>query len=216
VTLQNFAGRCNFQPPQWIEAALHSPNPPARVKRGLAAYRAMLDQDQKPYLHLVDGSVADNLGLRSAVDFITAAGGPQNVRRITGLAVPDRMVIISVNAETDSDPTIDLSNAAPSLALLLNTVAGSQIRRANFETLLLTEELLHRWGRELSSESQTVQTHFVSLGFNDLADVDERKRLNRLPTSFRLNEDDVDSLRAAGRRLLRDSPQFQALVAEMQ
>jgi hypothetical protein len=30
-----------------------------------------------------------------------------------------------------------------------------------------------------------------------------------------LNEGDVDSLRAAGRRLLRESPQFQKLLAEM-
>ena len=124
VTLQNFAGRCNYQPPGWIEAALHDPNPPARIKRGLVAHRAMLDRDQKPYLHLVDGSVADNLGLRSAVDYVAAAGGAERSRRIAGIEVPDRMVVISVNAETDSDPTIDLSNAAPSLTLLLNTVAG--------------------------------------------------------------------------------------------
>lgn len=216
VTLENFAGQCNYQPPAWVEAALSNPNPPARVKRGLAAYSAMLDQDRKPYLHLVDGSVADNLGLRSAVDFVAAAGGAERSRQILGREVPDRMVVISVNAETDSDPTIDLSNAAPSLALLLNTVAGSQIRRANFETLLLTEELLHRWGRELSSESHPVQTYMVSLGFNNLADAEERQRLNRLPTNFRLNAGDVDLLRAAGRRLLRGSHQFQALVAEMQ
>ena len=143
------------------------------------------------------------------------SGGAESSRRIAGIEIPDRMVVISVNAETDSDPTIDLSNAAPSLTLLLNTVAGSQIRRANFETLLLTEELLHRWGRELSSESRIVHTYMVSLGFNDLTDAEERKRLNRLPTSFRLNEEDVDRLRAAGRRLLRDSSQFQALLAEM-
>jgi NTE family protein len=176
----------------------------------------MQELDRKPYLHLVDGSVADNLGLRSAVDYITAAGGAESSRRIAELEVPDRIVVISVNAETDSNPMIDLSDAAPSLALLLNTVAGSQIRRANFETLLLTEEMLHRWGRELSSESRPVHTYMISLGFNGLADDAERKRLNRLPTSFRLQDGDVDRLRAAGRKLLRDSRSFQRLVTEMQ
>lgn len=216
VTLQNLAGSCGYQPPEWVETTIRSPRPPARLKRSLAAYNALRNPDQKPYLHLIDGSVADNLGLRSAVDFVIAAGGAERSRRVVEIEVPDRMAIISVNAETDPDPSIDLSNAAPSLALLLNTVAGSQIRRANFETLLLTGELLNRWGRELSSEDHRVQTYMISLGFNDLADASERKRLNRLPTSFRLSEDDVDRLRAAGRKLLRDSPQFQALVSAMQ
>jgi NTE family protein len=216
VTLQNFAGRCGYQPPQWIEDVLRDPNPPPRVKRGLDAYESLRDRDRKLYLHLVDGSIADNLGLRSAVDFVTAAGGAERSRRITGAEVPDRMVVISVNAETDSDPAIDLSNAAPSLTLMLNTVAGTQIRRANFETLLLTEELLHGWGRELSSETHPVQTYMISLGFNRLSDEAERRRLNRLPTSFRLHAAEVDSLRAAGRKLLRESPQFRKLVAEMQ
>jgi len=216
VTLQNFAGSCNYEPPRWIRKILEDPNPPPRLKRVLDAHRAMQESERKPYLHLVDGSIADNLGLRSSVDFVTATGGAERSRRLSEIGVPDRMVIISVNAETDSDPAIDLSNASPSLALLLNTVAGTQIRRANFETLLLTEELLRGWGRELSSESQLVRTYMVSLGFNDLADESERERLNRLPTSFRLHERDVDRLRAAGRRLLRESGQFQELVAEMQ
>lgn len=216
VTLQNFAGRCGYRPPQWVEEVLEDPNLPPRVERSREAYLSLVDRDRKRYLHLVDGSIADNLGLRSSIDYVAAVGGAERSLRIAGIDVPDRMVLISVNAETDSDPTIDLSNAAPSLALMLNTVAGTQIRRANFETLLLTEELLHGWGRELSGKDHTVETYMISLGFNGLADEAERRRLNRLPTSFRLNEGDVDSLRAAGRRLLRESPQFQKLLAEMQ
>jgi NTE family protein len=216
VTFQNFAGSCGFQPPQWLAKALEDPDPPPRVRRSIEAFYGIRDRGQKPYLHLVDGSIADNLGLRFSIDYVSAAGGIENTRRISKLGVPDRMVVISVNAETTPDPTIDLSNAAPSMALLLNTVAGSQIRRANFETLLLSEELLHRWGRDLSTDEHRVSTYLIHLGFNDLTDEAERQRLNRLPTSFQLRDDDVDRLRAAGRKLLRDSRDFQALVAEMQ
>ena len=99
--------------------------------------------------------------------------------------------------------------------MMMDSVAGAQIRRANFETLLLTEELLHRWGRDLSTEDHTVKTFMVTLGFRDLEDETERRRINRLPTSFALLADDVDRLRAAGRKLLRKSPVFQALLADM-
>jgi NTE family protein len=55
----------------------------------------------------------------------------------------------------------------------------------------------------------------ITLGFNDLEDEAERKHLNRLPTSFALRPEDVDRLREAGRKLLRESPAFQALLADL-
>ena len=36
--------------------------------------------------------------------------------------------------------------------------------------------------------------------------------MKHLPTSFRLSVDEVDSLRAAGRQILVDSPAFQAFL----
>ncbi len=35
-----------------------------------------LDSEKKPYIHLVDGGVADNLGLRAALERVTLHGFP--------------------------------------------------------------------------------------------------------------------------------------------
>ena len=150
-----------------------------------------------------------------ALDFAGAVGGAKNAFAVQEVDVPDHLAFIVVNAEIDANPGIDLSDASPSLALLLNSVSGSQIRRYNFETLVLAEELLHGWGRELSSPERAVTTHMVNVAFAELEDEEERRYFNGIPTSFRLSDDEVDRLRAVGRRLLRESPDFQNLVREL-
>jgi NTE family protein len=142
-------------------------------------------------------------------------GGIEKAREIVGAKVPDRLVVIAVNAETDPDPTIDLSSASPSFASLMNSVSGSQIRRYNFETLMLAHDMVHRSGRELSTDDHPVTSHMIYVGFDNLEDDEERQYLKWLPTSFVLQDTEVDRLREAGRRLLRDSTEFQDLLQEL-
>jgi NTE family protein len=212
ITLKNYAGTCGYEPPQWVVEALERRHTSPRINRSAQSFMHVQDTGQKKYFHLVDGVISDNLGLRVSIDFVTAAGGAEGARRVTGFDVPDHMAFIVVNAETDADPAIDLSGAAPSLVMLLNSVSGAQIRRYNFETLVLAEELLRQWGRDLSTADRRVTTHMIHVSFNELEDEDERRYFDQLPTNFNLNDEKVDRLREAGRRLLRDSPDFQQLL----
>jgi NTE family protein len=49
------------------------------------------------------------------------------------------------------------------------------------------------------------------VGFDDLRDAAQLRYFNELPTSFELEPEAVDRLRAAARTILRQSPAFQAL-----
>jgi NTE family protein len=75
--------------------------------------------------------------------------------------------------------------------------------------------MLRLWGHELSPPEHTVQTHMITVRFDDLRDEEERRYFKHLPTSFVLTDKQIDRLTEAGRRLLRDSPQFQQLVREL-
>jgi len=55
----------------------------------------------------------------------------------------------------------------------------------------------------------------INVGFDEFKDASTRRYFKRIPTSFTLSDKQVDQLRDAGRRLLRESPEFQNLVAEM-
>jgi len=212
VTLRNHAGGCGFQVPDWYEEALRSRRSNPRGHRAAAAILRFLDAKQKRYLHLVDGGISDNLGLRPMLDRVAMVGGIQEALRLSGEEPPDHLVVLVVNAENEPDPAIDLKAAAPSLAASMNLVSGSQIRRLNFETLLLTQAQLTGFARDLSTPGHTVVPHFVEVGFDLLEDEEERRHFKRLPTSFYLEDEEIDRLREVARRLVRESPEFQALV----
>jgi NTE family protein len=212
ITLRNYAGRCNYEPPQWVKDRMNDRDPDVRFNQAMKNFQNFQDTDRKRYIHLVDGASSDNLGLRATIDFLVAAGSAENAREIHGVEIPDRLVVIVVNAQTDPDPRIDLSAAAPSFAALLDAVTGAQIRRYNFETLVLLQDLFKNAARELSTEEKPVEVYLIAVMFDRLEDAEERRNLHRIPTNFALSDEHVDRLRAAGRRLLRESPEFQRLV----
>jgi NTE family protein len=215
ITLQNYAGTCGYDPPEWVKDALANRHTHPRLNRSAQSFLNFNDAKRKKYFHLVDGGISDNLALRPAIDFVTAAGGIERARQISGVEIPDHLVVIAVNAETDPDPEIDLSSASPSFTSLMKSVSGSQIRRYNFETLLLVREMVRDWGRELSTDDHPVSSRLIYVGFDELDNQEERQYLKWLPTSFVLKDRQVDRLRKAGRQLLRDSPQFQELLQEL-
>lgn len=210
ITLRNYTGTCGYETPAWFEEALASRETNPRGYRAAKAASMLLDP-QKRFIHLVDGGIADNLGLRIPLDRIAAIGNIERARELSGMDTPDHLVFIVVNAETEPDPAIDLNAAAPSLAASLNLVSGAQIRRYNFETLMLAREAVRQFGEDLSSVGHAVSSHFVEVSF-DLIESDRRSDFKRLPTSFALSDEQVDDLREAGRRLLLNSKEFRAFL----
>ena len=71
VTLNNYGGTCNYKPPAVLQRLSGPEGPPqsaSRAKRDLDERLALGDGAQRPYLHLVDGGVSDNVGMRSVLD----------------------------------------------------------------------------------------------------------------------------------------------------
>ena len=216
IALKNYAGTCGFEPPAWLVDVTENPGSDPRRRRIAERLLALMDSDSKRFFHLVDGGVSDNLGLRATIDYVSIAGDADRARRVLGIDIPDRLVVIVVNAEKDPDPKVDLAAAAPGFASLMNQVSGGQIRHNNFETLLMVREMLRQWATDLSRGGRRVKSHMITVSFDDIGDEKERQYFKRLPTSFTLSDEEVDGLREVGRRLLRASPDFQALVKALQ
>jgi len=215
ISLENHAGSCGFQPAEPFVEAMASRSSDPRRYRAAKSYFDYLDAEARPYLHLVDGGISDNLGLRASLETGAAVGGYENLRKFMGVAVPDHIVLVIVNAETDPNPDIDKSSASPGLTVLMNAVSGGQIRRYNFETMMLAQEGMRGIAQDLSKPGRPVKSYFVEVSFDVISDPERRRYLKGLPTSFVLDDEEVDELREAGRRLLRASPEFQKLLAEL-
>ena len=76
ITLRNYAGTCGFLIPERFKALIKERAVSERQFYLANNIEPFLDSQKKPYIHLVDGGVADNLGLRAVLDRIVAGGGP--------------------------------------------------------------------------------------------------------------------------------------------
>jgi NTE family protein len=211
VTLENRAGACGYQaaplpvaPNTWSEAVVRLRS----IERSRASY---LDRDRRRFIHLMDGGISDNLGLRGLYERVLVDGGIENTLRATGNANVRDVAVISVNAQTEPAFHWDLQNVSPDLPAVLDAVTSVQINRYNFETVALLQTAFDQWTAALSSDGHPVRFHFISVSFGDLSDERELRYFNGLPTSFDLEPEAVDRLREVARRLLRQSPEFRAL-----
>ena len=108
-----------------------------------------LDSERKPYLHLVDGGVADNLGLRAVLERVTAQGGVYDTLKAGGLEKIHKMIFIVVNAETEIDDRWDRSGSIPPFGAMVDSYSSIAISRYNVETIALLRESFPRWTEDV-------------------------------------------------------------------
>jgi NTE family protein len=194
-----------------------------RVRMLRQYQRSYLDARARPYIHLVDGGLADNLGLRSLLDRSQADGGLRSSVRQTGGGKIARLVIVAVNAEREPGVVIDSSDKVPSIAQVLDTLLFGAGSRATAETLGLLSDTVQAWRRELGQEAvdgkdpfaPDAQIHLVNVNLRDVPELTERRTLLQVPTAFSISPGEVDQLVAAGRKVLLQSPQFQKLLRSL-
>lgn len=218
LTLKNYNGDCPKVPDLKT-----SVTDDFRVRMLRQYQRSYLDAGARPYIHLVDGGLADNLGLRSLLDRSQADGGLRSSVRQTGGGKIARLVIVAVNAEREPGAAIDSSDKVPSIAQVLDTLLFGAGSRATAETLGLLSDTVQAWRRELGQEAvdgkdpfaPDAQIHLINVNLRDVPELTERRTLLQVPTAFSISPGEVDQLVAAGRKVLWQSPQFQTLLRSL-
>jgi NTE family protein len=187
--------------------------------------RPYLDAENNRYIHLVDGGVADNLGVRAALDRVLALGDVWNTLKYAGHENVRKVIFIIVNAETEISGEWQLFGKPPPFGAMLQSYSSIAITRYNFETVMLLRESFARWTDEIQKNrcgSDRIDTepgacgdiefYLVEIKFDALKDEAERTYFKQLPTSFKLAPEEVDKLRAVAGRLLGESEEFQRLL----
>ena len=236
ITLYNYAGSCGYQAPAWVQRALQQPALSRRRSQQAHHLRSYLDPHKKPYIHLIDGGLADNLGLRAAMDQLNIKGDIWSSLQYFGWTHTRKVVFILVNAETEAGFQPDQVERTLRSGQVLKSVSHIPFSRYNFETVELTKEYFKQWAEEIRAQrcatfknspgSQAsspeadacadIQFYLIEVDFDSLPDRRERSYLKSLPTSFHLSPDAVDRLGAAGRRILKQSPEFQRFLRDLQ
>jgi NTE family protein len=232
ITITNRAGECDWQEPEWAVQALASENRSSRIYNLASSIAELDNREEHPYLHLFDGGLADNLGLRAMLDGVLRHEGITEALDAIGMQQTRRVVVILVNAETALDIESSRKMQTPTFAAALGAATSVPLQRYSFETVALLKDRLKEW-EEQSYEAECgaassqkgksgstkddckgVEFHFIEVNFSEYPDEAERTYLKQLPTSFALTDEAVDRLIAAGRLVLRNNSEYQSLLED--
>jgi NTE family protein len=236
VTITNYGGSCHYRDPEWVRAFTTTDTRTRPANRTLQRYKelqALQDSAERPYLHLVDGGVSDNLGMRAVLEGLEQIEASEDFRRTAGIDRIHRIAVFVVNSISAPRRDWDKSEQPPGTLQILVKAAGVPIERYSYEAVELLRDTIFRWQtfRSLRAGSAfpsgnnpllaravdvpDIELYAIDVSFAALPDPVEREYLNSMTTSFSLTPEQVDHLRAAARTIIRDSPEFKRLVRDM-
>ncbi len=221
ITFRNYAGRCGYQVPDWVGTEPANNQHDSRRGQRAELISSYLESADRPYIHLVDGGLSDNLGLRAILDEVVFAGGIQQTIERQRLGSTDHILFVVVNAQSGLNSSWDKLEGGPSARQVVDAATTVQINRYNFETVELLRRSVAAWGDELrnvrcqatlaanaAATCSPVTLHLVEVNFESVKDPEQRKTLRLMPTSFALPRDAVDQIRSTARALLRNSTEY--------
>lgn len=236
ITLHDHAGgppgdnACGFTPPERVTNALADRELNPRRYASAEERVGYLSAD-RPYVHLLDGGVADNIGLRGPYEALTSEVSDWSLLPQLNEGGIRHVVVIVVNAKPGSANRIDQRHSAPNLLRTLQTAASTPMAHYSFDTVqLLRDEFdarrRHNLERQVMLEQcpacaalrePAAEVHFrdFEVSFERVQDEAERAYLQELPTTFALPDEAIDRLVAVGRTVLAADPDFQDLLAEL-
>jgi NTE family protein len=240
LTFENYAGNCDYEQPQWVALAMEDHQSRVNARRTARAEQRLSYTNTVPsprhYIHLTDGGVADNIGLRGPLTAITSTNDSWSVLRLINRDKVNKVAVIVVNAATDPVNHRDQTPGVPGLIDTITAAATVPLDNYTFDTL----EILRATVDANRKESQTIadckalaaakgaqctldipaphKIDFfqIEVAFEYIESAEERNWFKNLPTSLELPREAVDKLRAVGRRLLGEDPQFKALLKALQ
>jgi len=219
ITLKNHAKNCSYSPIIWTTKSKDRLKQ-KRYEQSLQI-RKYRDGDKVKYLHLVDGGVSDNLGIRSILDIVTYhQDNMWNVLKTYHMTHTKKLVFIVVNASGFSDPKIARSRLSPSTLKVLDTVTNIQFDSFNIETLDLLRSKFPEWKKQIVSGRcqpskkpgcDNIEIDLIEVNLKNVTPAERAKLLN-VPTSLELPPKTVDILKTTGSRLLKRSQAYQRLL----
>ncbi|MHB1236840.1 MAG: patatin-like phospholipase family protein [Gallionella sp.] len=218
LSLRNNAGTCDYREPEWVAAALTDRAASARRFYKASELRSYLDADKRPYIHLLDGGLSDNTGVRALLDRVPAEENSLRLAQALGAPALRKVVLIMVSAETQPDLSLDRVESVPTIFQVIRNVKDIPINRYSFETTELFKTHFDAWarrGREQGGDAQAIEFYLVEVTLEAIPDEQERQRFMRIPTSFYLPAEKVDALRQLAAGLLTDSPDYRRLLHDL-
>ncbi len=231
ITLWNHApadgsAGCGDPPARAFALAANAGSAAAQQLAEMETLRATTPQQGllRPYVHLLDGGLSDNVGARGPMDYIAQFGGVIAGTRAAGYRGVRRVVFVVVNAETSARPPEDRSADVPGPIRAALALADIPINRNSSTSLAAKRSLLDGWRAEVAAAhargdfevfAADARFYLIEVNLGDEPDATLREKLLAVPTTLQLPAADVDLLRQQAGAALRRSADFQGLLLDL-
>ena len=166
-----------------------------------------------PFIHLVDGGLSDNTGVRAALENIAVRGGLVRNGRVNGFTGVRKRVFIVVNAQANPAQPEDDSPNTPGLLRQLRSAVDVPIDRYSQSSLVQLGQAVTQWREELraagESASEADDFHVIELNVTTAPHSAEAEAVKGIPTGLRITSQQIESIRRFARRELAANAEWQ-------
>jgi len=229
IVLKNYAGTCGYQLPEWAAGAIRERQEYTRRYQNAKNLNNYMDTERFAYIHLFDGGISDNLGVRFILNYTAQTENIWQQMQALNLQNTTKLAIIVINAKNRMKTDFAKERQSAPIIDTIGLISSIPLDRYSFDTLDLLRRDIKGWEKSITAErcknlkadfnspdrNCPVRTYLIEVNFEQTPDESERQHLLSLPTSFYLEPEDVDRLKAAARELLSTSAEFQRLVSDL-
>jgi predicted acylesterase/phospholipase RssA len=236
LTFQNYAGTCDYHQPKWVDLAVQDHMSRVNGRRTARAEHRLsytnTDPAPRNYIHLTDGGVADNIGLREPLTAIANVNNSWSVLQKINLKKVDKLVVVVANAATDPATDRDKTPNVPGLIETVTAAADVPLKNYSFDTLEILRATVNEFNEEMRLISgckklaagrgkqceldipapHQIDFYAIEVAFEYIEPAPERSWFKNLPTTLELPRETVDKVRVIGRQLLSEDPEFRRLM----
>ncbi|MCP4330627.1 MAG: patatin-like phospholipase family protein [Alphaproteobacteria bacterium] len=234
VTLTNYSP-CELQnvgrwPPTWVQNAANTDwyQNPSRTRRGRVAQAYALGTSVpapygKDYIHLLDGGIADNLGISEPFRFLTTMDVHPMLYNEIAQGNIRRVVFVVVNSRSEPTSALNAEKATPGIISMVTGTISAAMDNATFSTFERMRALLKERFDAAANDPYTppvpaqrfrdVETFFIPIDFAAIDDEPCRHAFENIATSWTLPAPQIDAVIEVGQALLGRAPDFQRMLA---
>jgi NTE family protein len=144
LTLKNYPkDACHYTAPDWVGLALRDFTVnPSRYNRAVT-WRSYENAAHRPFIHLSDGGLADNIGLRGPEVAINSDDPSWSLLRMVDKV--KHLAVIAVDAKPEDPTTLDRYARPPGIYSVLNAAATNPMENYSSDTIELLRTGFKAW-----------------------------------------------------------------------
>lgn len=177
-----------------------------RFRRGTVALTYLNRDGQKNYVQLLDGGVADNMGLTLPLTLLTSPNESPSFLSWANSGKADKLLLVVVNARGQSANDFGQSARPPGTIDTLLTTIGTPIDATSYQLLGKIDTLI---------EAPFTTKSVVMVDFDFIAEPGCRAHFQQMATSWTLPAKDVGELIALGNAMVLQAPDYRKIVMAM-